>query len=284
MHSPLGEISNATWQTAAAKKPACWPLRVVLLGDTAREEFRVCVEPIFAHTEATVQTAWRGELACEVEPDLCVVLAARPGEFTAEVVESLRQQAPLTRVVGLLGSWCEGEARTGHPWPAVPRVYWHRWPAWFAEELAAWEQGEFGALSLPLTATDEERLLRADTNLSDRGEARVAISSPLRDMAALLVEACTEFGYRAHRCEAEDSAANPQPVLGIYDAGSCDAEALEQLRRLASDCPATRWLALANFPRVEDERQLREAGAAAVLSQPLVIDELRATLTRLIDV
>ena len=281
MHAPQGAISNADWHTVAAGKVVRWPLRVRVLGDTSHDEFRDCVEQIVARTEASLLSALPGELEEESEPDLCIVLAGRPGEFTPEVIESLRQRAPLVRVVGLLGSWCEGETRTGRPWPAVPRIYFHRWQAWFERELAAWENGECGTLSLPVTATDEERLLDASVISSNRAGVTVAIYSPVREMASMLVEACASLGYNGRRCELVDSWSNAPPAIGIYDAATCDVEMLNDLHRLTAHWPATRWLAVANFPRPDDVRQLRDARAAAVLSKPLMIDELRVVLSQL---
>src|SRR5262245_51191431 len=69
------------------------------------------------------------------EPELIVLTQSRPGEVSCEAVDRLRSAAPLSRLVGLLGSWCEGEVRSGHPWPAVERVYWHQWPAWLVREM-----------------------------------------------------------------------------------------------------------------------------------------------------
>jgi hypothetical protein len=269
----------------AARGPVGLPLRVWVLGDAGHEDFRACVEQIVARTEATLFPTWPDELARDSEPDLCVVLAARPGEFAPETIESLRHWAPLARVVGLLGSWCEGESRTGRPWTAVPRVYWHRWQAWFERELAAWENCECGTLSLPLTATEEERLLHGGALSGERGDIAVAVSvaihSASREMAGMLVEACAALGYDARRYDVGDTSANEQPAIGIYDAATCEAGMIEELRELAAGSPSTYWLVLANFPRPDDERWLREAGATAVLSKPLVIDELCFALTRL---
>jgi CheY-like chemotaxis protein len=268
----------------AARKPIVWPLRVWVVGDARREEFRACIEQIVARTVATLYPDWPNEYEEEAEPDLCIVLGARPGEFGAEAIESLRHWAPLTRVVGLLGPWCEGEVRTGRPWPAVPRIYWHRWQAWFEGELAAWERGEGGTLSLPLTATDEERLLHPDFVAKDFPGLAVAISSASREMTGMLVEACAALGCHARSYAFGDTWTHEQRTIGIYDAAACDAEMIEEFRELAVNCPAAHWLVLANFPRPEDERRLREAGAAAVLSKPLVIDEFYAALGRLVVV
>ena len=51
-------------------------------------------------------------------PDVIVVAQAFPGQFSHQAIDRLRRLAPLARMVGLMGSWCEGEMRTGSPWPA----------------------------------------------------------------------------------------------------------------------------------------------------------------------
>src|SRR5262245_27178576 len=69
-------------------------------------------------------------------PELIVVAQSRPGTFALDRVVSLRQRAPLAGVVGLLGSWCEGETRTGRTWPGVERLYWYEFPAWWRRQMA----------------------------------------------------------------------------------------------------------------------------------------------------
>src|SRR5262245_46214259 len=61
------------------------------------------------------------------DPDLILLVASRPGRFSAAEVEALHRRAPLARLVALLGTWCEGEVRSGHPWPGVNRIYAHQW-------------------------------------------------------------------------------------------------------------------------------------------------------------
>ena len=55
--------------------------------------------------------------------DLIVVAQAYPGQYAADRIDGLRRLAPLARVIGLLGSWCEGEVRSGRPWPRPPSGY-----------------------------------------------------------------------------------------------------------------------------------------------------------------
>ena len=107
----------------------------------------------------------------------------------------MRRAAPLCRFVALAGSWCEGESRSGRPLPAVPRVYWHQWSAWFDRELAELGGGRSGTLSLPLTATEEERLLRGAETGRPRACGTIAIYGTERESAAMLADACRACGY-----------------------------------------------------------------------------------------
>ena len=60
-------------------------------------------------------------------PELLVLALHYPERFPSESIESIRQKMPYLPIVGLLGSWCEGEARSGNPPSGVTRVYWHQW-------------------------------------------------------------------------------------------------------------------------------------------------------------
>jgi CheY-like chemotaxis protein len=108
-------------------------LSIFLLGDTDRTEFReaeACLQGCgsvhrFAKTAAAATALAEGQLVA----DAIVLAQAFPGQFSHQAVDRLRRLAPLTRVLGLMGSWCEGEMRTGSPWPGAVRTYWHQWPA-----------------------------------------------------------------------------------------------------------------------------------------------------------
>ena len=101
------------------------------MGDCDRSEFtgarnvlgRMGRVTSFPEAESAAAALSRADVA----HDVIVVAQAFPGQFSADAIDQLRRAAPLARVVGLLGSWCEGETRTGWPWPAAIRVYWHQW-------------------------------------------------------------------------------------------------------------------------------------------------------------
>ncbi|MCE5302119.1 MAG: hypothetical protein LLF97_03300 [Planctomycetaceae bacterium] len=217
----------------------------------------------------------RGQLT----PDLIVAAQAFPGQISHAAIAQLRRLAPLARIVGLLGSWCEGEMRTGSPWPGAVRVYWHQWTPRADRQLRRMVGGRPCAWSLPPTATEEERLL-ADADpmttpirpTDSRG--LVLIRSNLPEMAEWLSAMCRRQGFATVRqCDSVSMSAEGVRAA-IFDADRFDTQSCAKLKRLTAALRPSPVLALTTFPREEDRRKALEAGAAAVLSKPFLLDDL----------
>ena len=104
------------------------PPAVQLVGDWHHADFCDALELL--HAGARVVTSVGDG------PELIVVAQSRPGSVDGRAVECLRKNAPLAAIVALVGSWCEGELRTGRPWPGVERVYWYDFPPWWQRQIA----------------------------------------------------------------------------------------------------------------------------------------------------
>jgi CheY-like chemotaxis protein len=220
--------------------------------------------------------------AGRVSPEWIVVAQAYPGQFSREAVDRLRHLAPLARVLGLLGSWCEGEMRTGEPWPAAIRVYWHQWLPRVEQELTRLRRGDCATWALPITAGEEERfLLLADQPLEKR-EGLIAVWAPQFDVQSWLTAACSRRGYSTVWLRPHRPARVEDVTAAIFDGNECRGEEIESLRELAETVGPVPIVALLDFPRVEDRNRALAAGAAAVLSKPLLIDDLFWQLDRLL--
>ena len=292
-------------------------LSILLLGDIDRAEFhdaRVCLDGWamvhqFAETAAAADALARAEIA----PDLIVVAQAFPGQFSHEAVDRLRQLAPLARILGLMGSWCEGELRSGSPWPATMRAYWHQWPVRCQREFRRLAEGRWGSWALPPTATEEERLL-ADVNCriltgphagsplkkgtgfeqgsespaenhgrevpvplfqpSHPGRGLVVIRSPSLEMADWLSAACRRLGLATLRQRTPSADRVTGAAAAIFDASDLSEDECSDLKQLAAALKPAPVIALLAFPRAEDYRRALSAGAAAVLSKPLAVEDL----------
>ncbi|MGA2621767.1 MAG: hypothetical protein ABSF26_29550 [Thermoguttaceae bacterium] len=253
-------------------------LQVVLVGSTDRAEFRDARQTLDALGRVlafpSVQSAAAAIEAGGAAPDVLVIAQAYPGQFPRSTIEQLRHLAPLARVIALLGTWCEGETRTGRPWPAVIRLYWHQGPARCRQELLRLVEGRGSSWGLPLTATDEERLLAAAERRPPPRRGLIAIFTPRADMEAFLAAACRSCGYATVWLPPGQSVGVRGATAAIYDGCELRAVELDDLRRLAANLAPTPILAILHFPRPDDYRLALAAGAAALLAKPLHVDDL----------
>lgn len=275
--------------------------RVLAVGPLdGHSQFAAAAEWLRRHTLLTTVTAPRGlaTLSSAVEYDWVVMAAPRRGMFSHEQVEELQAQMPLARFVALLGTWCEGEVRSGRPWPGVLRLYWHEFVAWMESERV----GGYRGLALPHTTSPTDRSLATRwTPRVDGG--RVLVCTELRENYLALADACTNLGvtpdwYRpaagggaepagglinAAEGEVADCTEflDASPVrLGLWDAADWNAVNRSQLSHFVAEVAPARVIALMHFPRYDDHRQARRCGAAAVISKPLWLPALWSEVER----
>ncbi len=259
---------------------------ILLIGDTSRAEFRearLSLEGFGQLVQVNDIEGAVAELAAgRIAPDLIVLAQARPGQFPAKAVDRLRHLAPLARILVLLGSWCEGEMRTGDPSPGVIRIYWHEWLPRCARELAQLSDGLVSGWGLPVTANDEERLLAADDEEQPRS-GLIAIRARQHAVHDWLSAACRRRGYSTAWLSPEGPDDPNDAVAAIFDGTDCDDSEAAQLEHLATSLGPTPVVALLDFPRIEDHHRAIAAGAAAVLSKPLLLDDLFWQLDQLAE-
>lgn len=258
---------------------------VLLLGSTDRPEFveaRKVLESL-AQVISVPDFDAAASVSADGEPavDLIVLAQTYPGQFPAEAIERLVRQAPLARVVVLVGSWCEGETRSGRPWPGAVRVCWHQWPPRCHQELSRLLEGLCGSWSLPPTAAEEERFMALADAPLPRRRGLIAIHSESAEAQQWLCKACSRAGYSTIvLAPAPAATALGGITAAIFDALDCRGEELDELRRVVATLRPAPVIVLMSFPRVEDRDRVLAAGAAAVLSKPLVLEDLFWLLER----
>ena len=260
-------------------------MRVLLTGDYERDEFAAAVAEMRRAGNvveiACLQSAAEWLKSSETPAELIVVAQARPGQFSVGEIEALRRYAPLTPIVALLGTWCEGEMRSGSPWPGVTRVYWHQWPTHFQQEFKRLARGERSAWHQPLTATGEERLLWSAKPSASALRGVVAVVSDDCEMADWLASACRQRGMSAIAMRQPPADRMSGVDVVLWDAGLPLREAVAAFQIAASRFGEAKAIVLASFPRSEDVQSFFNAGAAAVLSKPLMLGDLNTQLKSL---
>jgi CheY-like chemotaxis protein len=269
--------------SAIIKMPVVW-----LVGDAKHPDFCAAVELLSG--TATVQrfddVARAGErLALELIPDLIVLAASRPGMVGARDVEQLRRRLPLAGIVSLLGSWCEGETRTGRPVKGVLRTYWYDFPNLWRRQLALRALGCCPDWARP--ATDDWHGLSA--GVIERGASvgggLVVLHTTCWETGDALSDVLRAAGYATIWIAAGVHGQQIRgAVAGIWEGRQLDEPEVCQLagfcRRLAEDGAPV--IALADFPRRDRCEAAYQAGAAVVLSKPWLNADLLLALERLV--
>ena len=256
--------------------------RVLFIGDRSHHEFREPVAWLSEYCDLTFSSCI-DEAAVRLASDretteVIVIAAARPGQFSQRDVTSLLRRAPLARIIGLMGGWCEGEMRTGQPWRGVTRVYWHQFVPRLAEELIG--NSPRGRLVMPKTFTESElsRIAFPVPKVRERGLAVIRAVS-LESYEAI-AEACHAIGHSTMWVNLRQPAFVSGATVAIWDVAlsiDLDREALTAFVRQVQPAPV---IAMLGFPRASDRQQAVEFGAACVVSKPYLLQELWTELTR----
>ncbi|MBI3468929.1 MAG: hypothetical protein HY000_38485 [Planctomycetes bacterium] len=255
---------------------------VLLIGGSQSREFAAVRESLRGRRVADCPeiAAAIGMLAAgQQEPELIILLQAWPSEFDPAALEELRRRAPLARVVNILGSWCEGETRSGTPLAGTTRLYWHQWQAHCALDEIQMAAGVCPSWGLPVTATEEDRLLWAAEHPApvflDKGKELpiVGILSNQQATWEWLASACEQLGCRAIWLRPDQVHERLSVILWGYAGDPSEESQLSAVLASQSDRPPV--LALVTFPRAGDLQDLSRLGVTALIGKPVRLDELR---------
>ena len=247
------------------------PPAVRLLGEVQHPDFRDAIALLQAGARLV-------DDAADVSPELIVVAQSRPGVISQHAIERLRRRWPLAAVVALLGTWCEGETRTGRPWPGVPRLYWYDFPSWWRRQLQRRAAGR-----CPDWARPGDFPWTGETTLKPQPVVRhcsngvIVLGVPRRDSREAIADVLRDAGYaavwqRVAGAEWDFHGA----TAGLWDGGQLDEREADDLatfcRKLARD--AAPVVALLDFPRRDRVDRALELGASIVLGKPWQNDAL----------
>lgn len=257
--------------------------RILLVGRHTDREFRETVEWLSTVADLTtvgdVDDALT-QLAAGAPPTAIVVAQTRPGMFSQFQVEQLHAAAPLTRLVALLGSWCEGETRTGNPWSGVTRIYWHQATSRLEELLLANDRDGNSVWDMPRTATVAERLLHSASRPIPPRDGLIAISTETPTAFDALADACRARGYSVVWLAPRQSPRVEGATAVLCDLERYSHRRLLHLQNLAAEMRPTPLVALLGFPRWVDQQRLLQAGATSVVSKPFLLEDVYRHLDR----
>lgn len=199
---------------------------------------------------------------------LILVCKERRGSIDQGLIEQLKTLAPGTPIVVLLGSWCEGESRSGTPLTGVTNIYWHQWQGDFIQ-LQSFVSGQHW----PIALADATELLEAEPQQSQL----FAISALTSIQYEMMAEAISALGGKSVWLEKTSWQAEPiDSVLAIIVDGDSRSESLSRRVALAQSlAPDRPVICTMGFPRKNEVQDLRaKFGVSQVVSKPFDLSQL----------
>lgn len=249
-----------------------------VIGDLSHPDFRDAAELLYAEAQL-VKSA-------EQLFELLLVAQSRPGVIDVATIDALRRAAPLAGIVALVGSWCEGETRTGRPWPGIERLHWYEFPSWWQRQMVVRAGGgcpdwlrQGGSRHQTPNAINRIRGTGSPANQA----GLVVLRAAHRDTANTLSDDFRQANYAtAWQAQGRSTSSIHGAIAGVWEGGQLSDEEAEDLsqfcRQLALDGAPV--VALLDFPRRDCVDRAKQLGVAAVLGKPWRNADLLATLQR----
>lgn len=258
-------------------------MTMLAIGDADRAEFRDVVPSLRAHATVASVHSLMDVAQVNDPPNVCLLLQAVPGEYSARDLESLLSRWPLTRFVTVAGALCEGETRTGRPWPGQLRIYWHEFPGWWSLQVARLAAGQCPEWGWPRTSREDDLLRHAPPFELPRIDGLIGVAaSRWNDAARLLLDIVRDAGLNGCRLSVDDRTQVAGLRAVLWDDDDPVGAWRVDFDRLRDCWPGTPIVALLNYPRCEDRTLVENAEGAypggAIVAKPYDIDTLLSTL------
>ena len=259
--------------------------QLLVTGDYWHEDFRQILQQMSAAVtlqpfESVVESNAKSQESLPTPFELVLVAVSRPDQFSNNDLQLLQTRFSPTPVILLVGSWCEGELRSGSPPMGIPRVYWHQWHGRFNAFESAIAQNKIHEWLLDGSAKEGERIIHDVKQLEPpREEAGVIAVSALTEQSFdMVADAAKCLGYACHWTEylEWDGRNVPLPNLLCVDADSWASDTQKRIKHLQDSFGDLPCVLLLNYPRQEEIDQATCEGVKRIVSKPFRLSDLQA--------
>jgi hypothetical protein len=271
--------------------------RVLLSGDYWHADFQDLIAQMFV--PATLIPLDKLPATETERFSLVLIAQSRSNQFDQTVIDTLVALNPLTPVVMLLGSWCEGERRSDQPVEGVKHVYWHQWEGKFAKFCQQMSQEGVSLWHTPATQSDADRIIEVASRISSPNAdsetasshavgsvdgVTVGISALDDDTFETLHQAVVAVGGKSKWVE-RTSWINLSATVAVIcvDANSFDSTLERRIRWLQNQTSGVPVIVMLNFPRREEIESLKRMSVISVISKPFELSDLKTAIVRAME-
>ena len=242
---------------------------LLVTGEYGHEEFR----DVLSGISIPLTLVAVNRLASVAEQSFSLIVLAEPRRNTIDptIVANLRATHRGTPIVSLLGSWCEGERRSGTPLEGVIAVCASQFRGRLRRFMDAKDSNDPAIWNEPLTATpaDSVRHYRVDGSLADKiRDAEVLVLGESAASTAAIADALKLYGVRAVTSRNAD--VSLQPDIVCFDIQAINSSTIDEIRSATEACPQSWFIAVCGFPRRQDHVELASLNVRSVVSKPFL--------------
>ena len=257
-------------------------LQILISGDYWHDDFREQFSKLAV--PSTMVPADRIKSVSNRSFQLIVLAQSRRDQISQSLVDLLRAEMPEVPIVVLLGSWCEGENRSGKPLLGVNQVLWHQWESRFERFCIQVNDGMTSDWHVPLTASVSDRVrdFSPDQEISrELIGKRILVSAEdsttfesISDM--LNIYQCVALWAQPQRPEFCSAGIDAICV----DGNGFSSELTNRIAKLKTEFEGSSIMVTLNFPRKQDLASLSALGVQEVISKPYTHNEFLLSLIR----
>ena len=259
--------------------------KILITGDYWHEDFRDVLSQLRVPATLVSLEAIREGSVKDENYEVVLLAQARPDQFSHQDCEMLQQKFPQTPVVSLVGSWCEGEMRSGNPSGGGVRIFWHQWQGRYDNFVSEFNRSHVSSWHLPRTATEADRVTEsvsqfANSKESSKGASgvHVGISAWSEDGYRMLADALQSFDFRCSWLEGPEAHRVVPDVICI-NANSLSINLQTSISQMSRRTSAP-IVVLMNFPRKSEVDIARNLGVREVVSKPYQLIDLKFAIER----
>ncbi|MEM7782755.1 MAG: response regulator [Planctomycetota bacterium] len=252
--------------------------KTLMTGDYWHHDFKDVISN--ASFPVTMVSAQRLEKLDGESFGFIIIAQSRPNQFNQSLVDRLMIQFPNTPIFNLLGSWCEGETRTGTPLTGVKRVYWHQWKGQFLLMQKEINSGGIVDSFVAPTANVADRIRAPKSKAEFTGISTIGVSAWTKEPFDMLADAFGEAGWKSRWVERTMWDGQASSLLSVLcvDANGWTFELQQRLKWLRSEFPGLPVVLLLNFPRSEEKEEIISHGVSEVVSKPFELETLHQAI------
>lgn len=267
------------------------PPRVLISGDFWHHEFSDLISGLDVPAMILPWPKLTQLKECPGSVEMIVIGQASRGSIDASQIDAIQRIWPQVPVLIVLGSWCEGESRSGQPIAGVKRVLWHQWQGQY-QQLRQWlsvsntqrdrsESREFASDQTNTTTSDHSQMPSASAPTTAPQHQRVAVSALSSAQFEMAQDALELLGLTAVWAEKSIwQAEELEAIVAVcLDCESLTENLTNRLIFLRKQFPEQPVFLFMGFPRKHEVQSLKSYwNVSGVISKPIDITSLAAAL------